>query len=64
MRNPIKPCWCGCENLIIWRPSSDPHDMTSLEKIECTACGTVVYGCGEDEIESWNAGEYDEKGVV
>jgi len=60
---PITPCICGNNDLIIWPPSNSGDritDLTSIEKIECAACGSIVYGCDNDAIDQWNAGDYDD----
>ncbi len=58
----IKPCKCGCDDLIVWRSlSRAPEEtITELEKIECPECGNVVWGSDEECIDDWNNERYDD----
>lgn len=59
----VKPCECGNENLIVWEPCETGdriEQLTSIEKIECSKCGHVVYGSGDDAIDDWNNQRYDD----
>lgn len=63
-RKGIRPCACGCNDLVVWEPPSDPKDVNALEKIECKRCGATVWGSDDDAIAQWNAHEYDEPGKL
>lgn len=57
----VQCCECGIEP-VVWEESDDRgfESLLNIEKIECPACGHIVYGSDEESILDWNSRKYDD----